>query len=63
MVDSIDCPHCRGRVNLRTKDGVIIKIDAETIQNLEDETIAYLTIDKNLKIKPVVEMTDFEIIQ
>lgn len=58
----IDCPHCKERINLRTRDGTIIKLDAKTIQNLEDGTVAYLIIYKNLEIKPVVEMKDFEIL-
>ena len=63
MIDPIDCPHCKGKISLTTKDGAIIKLDAKTIQNLENETIAYLTIDKNLKIMPVVEMKNVEIRQ
>ena len=62
MIDSINCPHCKGRIDLKTKQGAIIKLDAKTIQNLENGDIEYLTIDKNLEIMSVVEMKGVKVI-
>lgn len=58
MIDSINCPHCRGKIELKSSKNELVKIPKDMIEGLKNETLGSIEIDENLQIKPVYMVKD-----
>ncbi len=61
MIDPINCPHCNGKIALKSNTNEIVKVPKDMIEKLKDGTLGFIKITENLQVIPVYEMKDIKV--
>ena len=61
MIKNIECPHCRGEIELSSNTNEIVKIPKDMIENLKNGTLGIIRIDENLQVVPVYPMKNIRV--
>jgi len=61
LIDPINCPHCSGKIVLKSNTNEIVKIPKDMLENLKNETLGMISIDENLQVIPISKVKNIRV--